>query len=283
MSESLRYKIVLWMVWVQIALLPVVILMINVTHNGLLWRWNLLNWMMVGGYVLGLLALPVCRGLEKPKLLKWWLRIDFYLSLIPAIIVLPLLFYVGRYHILAEDGDFLLYYKRGIMMAAPNYGVGKKDGLFIRELPQRIRVYDYGNRTVGCFKVDTLKGCLHGLGSGVSSAAWVIPIDSARYHRYACDITALIDSLYQTQPLLLQKSYGTFVFPDNFTEIHYSGGLISYEDSINYYIEILGSDSLSVRFYDEKFTCLSFPKDSVGNLSPKEIRTFVENLKGGKR
>lgn len=36
MSDSLRYKIVLWMVWVQIALLPVVILMINVTNSGVM-------------------------------------------------------------------------------------------------------------------------------------------------------------------------------------------------------------------------------------------------------
>ncbi len=33
MSDSLRYKILLWMVWMQIALLPVVIVMISVTNN----------------------------------------------------------------------------------------------------------------------------------------------------------------------------------------------------------------------------------------------------------
>lgn len=43
MSDSLRYKIVLWMVWVQIALLPVIIVMINVTDGGVMWRWNLIN------------------------------------------------------------------------------------------------------------------------------------------------------------------------------------------------------------------------------------------------
>lgn len=74
------------MVWAQIALLPIVILMINVTESGVMWRWNLISWLMIGGYVLGLLALPVSRGLEKPKLLRWWLRIDFWFSLIPAIV-----------------------------------------------------------------------------------------------------------------------------------------------------------------------------------------------------
>ena len=108
MPDSLRYKIVLWMVWMQIVLAPIVIVMMNVTNSGVIWRWNLVNWLLVIGYFLGLLALPVSRGLEKPILLKWWLRIDFWLSLFPAIIVLPLLFYIGRYHILAEDGDCII-------------------------------------------------------------------------------------------------------------------------------------------------------------------------------
>ena len=64
MSDTLRYKIVLWMVWVQIALLPIIYLMLYITNNDLMWRWNLLNWFMVGGYLIGLLALPFSRGLE---------------------------------------------------------------------------------------------------------------------------------------------------------------------------------------------------------------------------
>ncbi len=283
MSESARYKIVLWMVWVQIALLPVVMVMISVVGSDVMWRGNLLNWLMVGGYVLGLLALPVSRGLEKPRLLKWWLRIDFWLSLIPAILVLPLLYYNGRHFIVAEDGDYVLYEKRGVMMAAPHYRLGKKEGLFIRELSHSIRLYDYGNRKVECFKVNTLKGCMYGLERGASPAAWVVPIDSARYHRHANDILVLIDSLYQVQPLLPQKSYGTFVFPDNFGEINYKGGEIVYEDSITYNIDFLGNDSLIMTIHNQNFTQLSFPKDAIGNLSPQEVRTFIEVLKGGKR
>lgn len=124
MSDSLRYKIVLWMVGVQIALLPVIIVMINVTNSGVMWRWNLINNLLVVGYILGLLALPVSRVLEKPKFLKWWLRIDFWFSLIPAILILPLLFYCGRHFIVAEDGDYVLYESRGVMMAR----LGKKRG-----------------------------------------------------------------------------------------------------------------------------------------------------------
>lgn len=279
MSDSLRYKIVLWMVWVQIALLPFIIVMINVTNSGVMWRWNLINTLLVVGYILGLLVLPVSRGLEKPKFLKWWLRIDFWFSLIPAILILPLLFYCGRHFIVAEDGDYVLYESRGVMMAR----LGKKEGLFIRELSHSIRLYDYGNRKVDCFKVDTLKGCMYGLDRGASPTAWVIPIDSARYHRHASDISVLIDSLYQVQPLLSQKHYGTFVFPDNFVEINYKGGEIYYGDSIDYDIEFLERDSLRVTIHNDKFTQLSFPKDAVGNLSPQEVRTFVKELKGGKR
>lgn len=69
MSDSPKYKIVLWMVWVQIALLPVIYLMLYVTNNDLMWRWDLLNWLLVGGYLIGLLALPVSRGLELQPLL----------------------------------------------------------------------------------------------------------------------------------------------------------------------------------------------------------------------
>ena len=69
MSDSLRYKIVLWLVWVQLALLPIIYMMLCVTEHGVLWRWNLVNWLMVGGYSIGLIALPFSRGLEKPTLL----------------------------------------------------------------------------------------------------------------------------------------------------------------------------------------------------------------------
>lgn len=283
MSESLRYKIMLWVVWVQIALLPVIIVMITMTNGGVMWRWNLINNLLVAGYILGLLALPVSRGLEKPGLLKWWLRIDFWFSLIPAVIALPLLFYCGRHFIVAEDGDYVLYEERGIMMAAPHYGLDKKEGLLIRKLPQGIRQYDYGNKLIECFKVDPQKGCLYGLERGASPAAWVLPIDSAKYHSHAKEITALIDSLYQLQPLLSQESYGTFVYPDNFAEINYEGGEISYTDSISYDIDFSESDSLRIIIYDGKFPHLSFPKNAIGNFSPNEVKTFIEKLKGDKR
>ncbi len=283
MSESLRYKIVIWMVWVQIALLPVIIVMITVTNNGVMWRWNLINTLLVAGDILGLLALPVSRGLEKPGLLKWWLRIDFWFSLIPAVIALPLLYCNGRHCIDAEDGEYVLYHTTGLMATSPRHNLGKKEGIFIRPLPQWIRIYDYGNKPIECFKVDLQKGCLYGLERGTSPAAWVLPIDSAKYHSHAKEITALIDSLYQLQPLLSQESYGTFVYPDNFAEINYEGGEISHTDSISYDIDFSESDSLRIIIYDGKFPHLSFPKNAIGNFSPNEVKAFIEKLKGDKR
>lgn len=284
MSDTLRYKIVLWMVWVQIALLPIIYLMLYITNNDLMWRWNLLNWLMVGGYLIGLLALPFSRGLEKPVLLKWWLRIDFWFSAIMAILALPLLFYVGRHYIDAEDGDYVLYHTRGLMMAAPHYGLGKKEGLFIRPMSKSVQVNDDDDGKIDCFKVDTLRGCFYGLSRGGAQASWVLPLDSAKYHQYAGDITNLIDSLYQAQPLFRDYYHGTFVFPDNFAEINYDSCSIHYEDSISYNsIDHIYGDSVRVTIISNGITELSYTKDSVGNFSPKEVKSFVEKLKGGKR
>ncbi len=284
MSDTLRYKIVLWMVWVQIALLPVIYLMLNITNNDLMWRWNLLNWFMVGGYLIGLLALPFSRGLEKPVLLKWWLRIDFWFSAITAILALPLLFYVGRHYIDAEDGDYVLYHTRGLMMAAPHYGLGKKEGLFIRPMSKSVQVNDDDDGKIDCFKVDTLRGCFYGLSRGGAQASWVLPLDSTKYHKNAADITNLIDSLYQAQPLFRDYYHGTFVFPDNFAEINYDSFSIHYEDSISYNsIDHISGDSVHITIINNGITKLSYPKDSVGNFSPKEVKSFVEKLKGGKR
>ena len=284
MSDTLRYKIVLWMVWVQIALLPIIHLMLYITNNDLMWRWNLLNWLMVGGYLIGLLALPFSRGLEKPVLLKWWLRIDFWFSAIMAILALPLLFYVGRHYIDAEDGDYVLYHTRGLMMAAPHYGLGKKEGLFIRPMSKSVQVNDDDDGKIDCFKVDTLRGCFYGLSRGGAQASWVLPLDSTKYHQNAAYITNLIDSLYQAQPLFRDYYHGTFVFPDNFAEINYDSFSIHYEDSISYNsIDHIYGDSVRVTIISNGITELSYPKDSVGNFSPKEVKSFVEKLKGGKR
>ncbi|MBD5195891.1 MAG: hypothetical protein HDS89_00345 [Bacteroidales bacterium] len=271
------------MVWAQLALLPIIYMMLCVTEHGVLWRWNLNNWLMVSGYLIGLLALPFSRGLEKPNLLKWWLRIDFWLSFIPAILALPLLFYPGILNIDAEDEDYVLYHTQGVMMAAPHYSLGRREGLFIDPMHQVVRINDYNNDKIDCFKVDTLRGCFYGLSRGGAQTSWVLPLDSMKYRKYAVDITELIDSLYQAQPLCRDYYHGTFVFPDNFAEINYDSFSISYKDSINYDIDRIDSDSLRVTIINNGITELSYPKDSLGNLSPKDVRTFIDKLKGGKQ
>ena len=280
MSDSLRYKIVLWIVWVQLALLPIAIVMVSVADNNVvIWRWNLVNNLMVGGYILGLLAFPVSRELEKPKLLKWWLRIDFWSTLILSIFALPLLFYCGRHYIDAEDGDYVLYHTTGLMAVAPHYNLGKKDGLFIHKLPTSVRINNYENGKINCFRVDTLKGFYYGWSCGAARIAWVLPLDSTKYRFYAADITHAIDYTCHSLTLLTPYTRGVFVFPDNFAEINYDGEQIYYTDSIICNIECpIYGDSIFVRFYNGTFSILPFSKDSIGGLSPIEVRTFINGL-----
>lgn len=52
------------MVWVQLALIPIVyIMMWAVEGKPYIWRWNLLAWFMLAGYLIGILALPLSHGL----------------------------------------------------------------------------------------------------------------------------------------------------------------------------------------------------------------------------
>mgnify|MGYP007103220728 CR=1 FL=1 len=56
------------MVWVQLSLIPIVYLMMwAVEGKPYIWRWNLLSWVMLAGYLIGLLALPLSRSLDKSK------------------------------------------------------------------------------------------------------------------------------------------------------------------------------------------------------------------------
>ena len=169
-------------------------------------------------------------------------------------------------------------------MAAPHYGLGKKEGLFIRPMSKSVQIKGYDDGKIDCFKVDTLRGCFYGLSRGGAQASWVLPLDSTKYHQHTAYITELIDSIYHAQPLFRDYYRGAFVFPDNFAGIYYDSFSICYEDSISYNsIDRFDSDSLRITIINNGVTELSYPKDSIGNLSPKEVRTFVEKLKGGKR
>ena len=169
-------------------------------------------------------------------------------------------------------------------MGAPHYSLGKKEGLFIRPMMhQFVRINGYNDGKLDCFKVDTLRGCFYGLSRGNAQASWVLPLDSVKYNQNVAYITNLIDSLYQAQPLFRDYYHGTFVFPENFAEINYDSFSICYEDSISYAIYRIDSDSLRVTITNNGITELSYPKDSFRNFSPKEIRTFIDKLKGGRR
>ena len=109
MKEPLRYKICLWMVWLQLALIPIVYLMMwAVDGTPYIWRWNLLSWVMLAGYLIGILALPLSRGLDKPKFLKWWLRIDFVATIL-LFIPFYFTFIVSKANFVSERGKYVLF------------------------------------------------------------------------------------------------------------------------------------------------------------------------------
>lgn len=65
-------------------------------------------------FLLGLVALPLGSGLDKPQFLKWWLRIDFCFTLILA---LPVLFVCSESlpTTVAEDDEYIVYSDNGFI------------------------------------------------------------------------------------------------------------------------------------------------------------------------
>lgn len=96
------------MVWGQLALIPIVFLMMwAVEGKPYVWRWNLLAWFMLAGYMIGFIILPLSRGLDKPKLLKWWLRIDF----VATILLFPIFFFIFpclKWYYIAKKDNYVL-------------------------------------------------------------------------------------------------------------------------------------------------------------------------------
>lgn len=271
-----RYKMVQYMVWAQLVLLAIVAAFVCLTGEDVVWRWDLPFWFLSAGLLLGLLAWPISRGTEKPMVLKWWLRIDFLFSLAVA---LPVWFLTGLVfssrRLCATYGDYVLY-RQGGFMAKPCLHLGKKEGLLIRDLKHSIDEFGF-DTDIECFRVDTLKGCWYGLGGRPSPTEWVCPLDSIRYQRHANEVMNLIDSLWQAQPLLTDKSYGTFVFPDDFSTLRYTCEFVDYTDSTTFFIDYSSVDSVTVEYYDSVHKRLSFPRDSVGMHGPREIREFVNS------
>ena len=217
MKESLRYKICLWMVWVQLALIPTVYLMMWVVDGTpYIWRWNLLSWAIFTGYLIGFIALPLSRGLDKPKLLKWWLRIDFVATIL-LFIPFYFTFMASKANFVSERGKYILFTTGG-GMAIPALRLGKSDGLFIKEL------YNSDAAAFDINAVDWFVNEDYGYSSlkttyDTYKSIHVFPIDSSAYHQHNNVIDTQIDSIFHANLIGYDKM--EFVMPKDFSTIEY--------------------------------------------------------------
>lgn len=304
MKGSLRYKVCLWIVWGQLALIPIVYLMMwAVDGTPYIWRWNLLSWAILTGYLIGFIALPLSRGLDKPKLLKWWLRIDFVATIL-LFIPFYFTFTASRANFVSERGKYVLFTTGG-GMAKPALRLGKSEGLFIKELYNSDAVAfdinaedwfvneDYGYSSLK-ITYDTYKS-IH-----------VFPIDSSAYHQHNNVIDTHIDSIFHANLIGYDKM--EFVMPKDFSTIEYRDSssieyhrsdyiqlaeieyrsfgkgnlldsvLITLSVSKNDILSITDSDTLLVESINAERQ-IKLPKDSVPWMSPTEAHRFINNLK----
>lgn len=290
MSDTLRYKIVLWMVWLQPALIALAICMIEFPEPDRVWRWNMPFWTLLVGYVLGFLLLPFSRGLEKPSLLKWWLRID---------LVITILMFIPAYFTLAGcyvkyssyKGDYILF-SRGGFLSAPHINLGVKSGMFITDLNYfpvgYVGISDYD------WDIDSITGSLELFARyNNSDHIYIYPTDSRLYHANRATINHCIDSLYyEFYPKGIDNM--DFVMPDDFSRIVYTdtSDISYYKADDDWYpaTEIIFSprnsnispDSVIIRCKDSKEDRV-YPKDSIPHMSPTRVQQFIRQLKGGKR
>lgn len=158
MKTSLRYKMLIWMVWMQPLLILAAIIMIEHTGSDRVWRWNMPFWSLLIGYILGILLLPFSLGLDKPKVLKWWLRIDLSVTILMFI---PFWFTLAGCEVsyISTKRNYVLY-NRGGFMSTPYIDLGVKSGLFINYLTN-FRV-DFGKYQIK-IGASTLKQVITGL------------------------------------------------------------------------------------------------------------------------
>ncbi|WP_289225690.1 hypothetical protein [Bacteroides acidifaciens] len=304
MKEPLRYKICLWMVWLQLALIPIVYLMMwAVDGTPYIWRWNLLSWVMLAGYLIGILALPLSRGLDKPKFLKWWLRIDFVATIL-LFIPFYFTFIVSKANFVSERGKYVLFTTGG-GMAKPALRLGKSEGLFIKEL------YDSDDVE---FDICTENWIINEDYGYSSLKIWndyyksihVFPIDSSTYHQHNNIIDTHIDSIFHAGIIGYDKM--KFVMPEDFSTIEYCDSssieyhssdfiqladikywsyetgnfldsvLITLSISENDVLPITDSDTLLVERVETERQ-IKIPKESVPWMSPTEAYRFINYLR----
>lgn len=304
MKGALRYKICLWIVWVQLALIPIIYLMMwAVDGTPYIWRWNLLSWATLTGYLIGFISLPLSRGLDKPKFLKWWLRIDFVATIL-LFIPFYFMFIVSKVDFVSERGKYVLFTTGG-GIAKPALGLGKSEGLFIKEL--------YNSDDVGfdiCAE-DWIVNEDYGYGSlkiwnDYYKSIHVFPIDSSTYHQHNNIIDTQIDSIFHANIIGYDKM--KFVMPDDFSTIEYCDSTsIEYHspdfiqladieywsyktgnflDSVLITLSISENDILPITDLDtllmesfKKERQMKLPKDSVPWMSPTEAHRFINDLK----
>ncbi len=221
MSDSLRYKIVLWIVWVQIALLPAWWCMVYLLPNNQSWRWGLDAWIFTVGFLLGIVGLPLSRGLDKPQVLKWWLRIDFTVTII---LVFPILYICLAFipTTIAEEGEYIVYQIDGIVA---NRGaiVARKSGLLM-ETVFDLSPYEGGRLKKDSYCFDRDRGIFYGLKTydirQNGSRTWVIPIDEEKYAKSEQYINNVIDSLYFSHGEWIDNDEATFIMPNCITRIY---------------------------------------------------------------
>lgn len=205
------------MVWGQLALIPIVFLMMQaIEGKPYIWRWNLLSWFMLAGYLIGILALPLSSGLDKPKLLKWWLRIDFVATIL-LFIPFYFTFIVSKANFVAERGKYVLY-TTGEGVIKPMLRLGKSDGLFVKEL------YDSGDVEFDICAEDWIVNEEYGysclkIWNDYYKSIHVFPIDNTTYHQHNNIIDTQIDSIFHANIIGYDKM--VFVMPEDFSTIEY--------------------------------------------------------------
>lgn len=268
-----------------------------------IWRWNLLSWVMLAGYLIGILALPLSRGLDKPKFLKWWLRIDFVATIL-LFIPFYFTFIVSKANFVSERGKYVLFTTGG-GMAKPALRLGKSEGLFIKEL------YDSDDVE---FDICTENWIINEDYGYSSLKIWndyyksihVFPIDSSTYHQHNNIIDTHIDSIFHAGIIGYDKM--KFVMPEDFSTIEYCDSssieyhssdfiqladikywsyetgnfldsvLITLSISENDVLPITDSDTLLVERVETERQ-IKIPKESVPWMSPTEAYRFINYLR----
>lgn len=277
MPNSTRYKILVWVVWVQIALLPVWLCMDCLIAHNQSWRWGLDTWVFIAGFMLGVVSLPVGKGLDKPRFMKWWLRIDFTFTLI---MMLPILLICSAFipTTIAEDDEYIVY----SIGANGNTCLARKSGLLMETIFD-LYTYEGGRLKSDSYCFDKERGIFYGAVTyhiaQNGSHIWVIPIDEGKYTTHRQYVYNLIDSLYSAHGEWIDNDDATFILPDGFTQIDYTHGKIRLTDSISCEISYANPDSIDIYFYYPLSSRIRLHKDSIHYLSPTEVHKLIKQLK----